>query len=175
MFPPPAPNADGVLDPPNVEGCDEAPPPKGVLLELPNKLPEDVAGVEEVPKADVAPPNGFLFALSDLAAPPRPPRKPPPPPPPPNMEPDWEVVEVVELPNSDPPELEVAEAAVAPPKGEGELAAAAAPNTLPLVEAGVAEPNKEPDAEDEVAAAPNTEVPPPAWPPNMEDPPPPLA
>ena len=174
MLPPPAPNADGVLDPPNVEGCDEAPPPKGVLLELPNKLPEEVAGVEEDPKADDAPPNGFLFALSDLAAPPRPPRKPPPPPPPPNMEPDWEVVEVVEPPNSDPPELEAAEAAAAPPKGEGELAAAA-PNTLPLVEAAGAEPNTEPEAEAEVAAAPNTEVPPPVWPPNMEDPPPPLA
>ena len=79
---------------------------------------------------------------------------------------------MVEPPNSDPPELEVAETAAAPPKGEGELAAAA-PNTLPLVEAGVAEPNTEPEAE--VAAAPNTEVPPPAWPPNMEDPPPPLA
>ena len=147
-----------MLDPPKVEGCEEAPPPKGVLLELPNKLPEDVAGVddEEDPKADVAPPKGFLFALSDLAAPPRPPRKPPPPAPPPNMEPDWEVVEVLELPNIDPPELDVAEVA-------------AAPNTVPLVEAGVAEPNTEP----EVAAAPNTEVPPPAWPPNMEDPPPP--
>ena len=66
------------------------------------------------------------------------------------------------------PELEVAEAAETPPKGEGVLAAAV-PNTLPLVEAGVIEPNTEPEVE--VAAAPNTEVPPPAWPPNMEDPP----
>lgn len=83
-------------------------------LELPPELPK-IPPDELDPNVELGPPKGFLFELSELAAPPKPPRKPPPPLelPPPNIEPEVEegvpktVPRVLALdppPNTDPEE-----------------------------------------------------------------------
>lgn len=60
-------------------------------MELPPELP-NIPPDELDPNVELVLPKGFLFELSELAAPPKPPRKPPPPVelPPPNIDPEVE-------------------------------------------------------------------------------------